>query len=325
MSSADATPTFSWSYSRDRTLEACDRRYFYQYYAAHGGWRTDAPADSRLAFELKQLVTLDMVLGTELHARAREMALAIRSHREPPSAAVLRERTRQALNHAYRDSRVATYHRTTVSPSRMLREIYYGGRIEPEKITRIQEKMERCLTTLSDSSVWADLRCCSPSEIRVVEALSTFRLAGVNVYAAPDLLYRFNCEWTLVEWKTGASDDVARQLALYAIFAQKILRLIEDPRELVAKVVLLSEGRDEIISLSTEDLERALEWVSVSVGRMRRLLVDSDSNVPMPRESFAMTTRWSLCQRCNFLRCCAAELGLGRDSSGPSDTQPEER
>jgi hypothetical protein len=308
---AKATPPFSWSYTRDRTLAECERRYFYQYYAAYGGWRPDAPVESRLAYELKQLMTLDMVLGREVHARAREIALAIQLHHEPPCLAIIRERTRRALNAVYRESCVSAADRAGARRRGVLREIYYGGGVEPEKIARIRTKMEQCLSALVGSSVWDEVRQCSPADIRLIDTPSTFRLAEVDAYAVPDLLYRCNCVWTIVDWKTGSTADVTRQLALYALFIRQMLRLPNDASQLVVKVVVLSEGRDEVVPITSEDLEAVASWAKESVGRMRHLLVDIDANVPAPRESFAMTSRWPLCQRCNYLRCCAAELGWG--------------
>ena len=170
----------------------------------------------------------------------------------------------------------------------------------------------------------AEARQCTPAEIRLIDTPSTFRLAGVDAYAAPDLLYRCNCVWTLVDWKTGSAADVTRQLALYALFTQQVLRLVEDPSQLVAKVVVLSEGRDEIVPITSNDPEAAASWAKESIDRMRTLLVDVDANIPAPRESFAMTSRWPRCQRCNYLQCCAAELGWAVDASDEPNIKPDE-
>ena len=78
-------PSFSWSHSRDRTLSECARRFYWQFYGSWLGWRHDAAADVRLAYRLKQLTSLSGALGQAVHARAGEIAVAIRDGEAPSS------------------------------------------------------------------------------------------------------------------------------------------------------------------------------------------------------------------------------------------------
>ena len=78
-------PEFSWSHSRDRSLAECARAYFWRYYGSHNGWLPDAPEEASVAYALKQLTTFPMILGTAIHACARDCALAVRQGAPRPS------------------------------------------------------------------------------------------------------------------------------------------------------------------------------------------------------------------------------------------------
>lgn len=49
MPRAWSTPRFSWSWSRDRVLRECARRYYWHYYGSFGGWRSGASEEARVA------------------------------------------------------------------------------------------------------------------------------------------------------------------------------------------------------------------------------------------------------------------------------------
>ena len=52
-------------------LVQCARRYYLRYYAGAGGWRENADADTRIAYCLRHLLTLELALGIELPGRLR--------------------------------------------------------------------------------------------------------------------------------------------------------------------------------------------------------------------------------------------------------------
>ena len=56
-------PELSWSISRQRKLDRCPRAFYCSYYLAWNGWLDDAPAESRMAYRLNKLTSLDALLG----------------------------------------------------------------------------------------------------------------------------------------------------------------------------------------------------------------------------------------------------------------------
>ena len=76
-------PGFSWSHSRGKMFRACQQRYYWHYYRSHRGWERSASEEARLTYQLKQLTTLPLALGSEIHQRASEIALAIREGTPP--------------------------------------------------------------------------------------------------------------------------------------------------------------------------------------------------------------------------------------------------
>ena len=307
-------PEFSWSHSRERTLAECARAYRHAYYTAHNGWAGDADPLARTAYRLKQLTTLDLALGTAIHTRAREMANAIRAGRAPPPLNVLRQRTRDALN-----SLVVTSRRRTAfvgDPKRvaMLLESYYERALPPNLIDRIAEKLERCLYFLHTSPIWGELRALAPSGVILLDALNGFDLDGVMVYAVPDLLYRCEDVWTIVDWKTGPAENAVAQLAVYALYVEHALHVRCGDGCVRGRVITLVDGHDETYPLGTDDLERALGRVRSSIGAMRALLDDEVQNVPKELSAFPLTTDPHLCWRCRFFELCRDELRSRRDN-----------
>ena len=59
-------PELSWSISRQRKLDRCPRAFYCSYYLAWNGWLDDAPAESRMAYRLNKLTSLDALLGQQI-------------------------------------------------------------------------------------------------------------------------------------------------------------------------------------------------------------------------------------------------------------------
>ena len=100
-------PEFSWSISRQRKLDQCPRGYFYTYYLGWNGWMDDAPTETRVAYRLGKLTSLDALLGQQIDVRARELEAAARAGAVLPEADELETRTREALRQLWTRPRPA--------------------------------------------------------------------------------------------------------------------------------------------------------------------------------------------------------------------------
>lgn len=305
-----AWPDFSWSHSRDRAFLECARAYYWRYYGSHNGWSAGADPETRLAYALKHLTTLPLVLGAMVHECARDGVLALRRGEARPTFEAMLTQVGTALNRAV----LGSHHRDAflADPRRipMLREAWIGGRQETGALPRALARARRCLRALVEAPVWSELEACAADEILVVDRPEAFVHEGWAVYAGPDLVYRRGGEVVILDWKTGAETDVELQLALYALYCRKVLGLPFREGHWWGRVVNLSTGGDTTRPITRADLLGAAERIRDSVHAMQALLADAEENAPLPRESFPLLPegRRQVCAGCSFFPLCRAEL-----------------
>jgi len=307
-------PDFSWSHSRDRALAECARAYYWRYYGSHNGWLQDAPETSRLAYALKQLTSFPMIVGTAVHACARDFALAVRHGSARPSFEAMLARVSDALNRAV----IGSHHRGAFlrDPKRvvMLQDAWYAGRGDASGLAPALTKARKCLRELENSALWEELEQCPPEWVLVPEGPEAFVHEGWAVYAGPDLVYRPDGQRVVIlDWKTGDASDAELQIPLYALYCRAVLGIPFREGEWFGRVINLSTGADTGQEIMRMDLMQAAERVRQSVGAMHALLDGIDSNVPRPMEEFpvAEPERRRMCQYCPFLALCESELGIG--------------
>ena len=304
-------PLFSWSHSRQRTLDACPRRYYWRYYAAHNGWERGAPAVARAAWTLKQLTTYPMALGTAIHEQARRVASAVRAGRPAPDYGALHDGARAALNGLYRRSRDRAAFLAAPSRHPITEDAYYGREPAPERFEQLRERLGRCLTNLLDQPLWDALAGLPPSAVRLIDTVATVTVDGVVVYVAPDLVFRTpHGGWVVLDWKTGApdADGAGAQLAQYALYVRDALGLAPWEGAYEGRVVDLGTGRTTVFRVQSDDLAAARARVAGGVARMRAYLRDAPRNVPLPADAFPLAADRRSCRTCPFRELCAPAL-----------------
>lgn len=312
-------PTFSWSHSRQRALNGCVRRYYWQYYAAHNGWERGAPPRSRAAWTLKQLTAYPLALGTAVHAQARRVAEAARDAGPVPDYDGLRAGARGALNRLYLRSRDRTAFLAAPSRHPITADAYYDRASAPDLFERLRVQLGRCLTNLLDQPVWDELTGQPRTAVRVVDALAAFAVDGVPVYVAPDLVFRTpRAGWVVLDWKSGAGEDgAADQLALYGLYLRDGLGLPARDGGYEGRVVHLETGRSTVVWLAADDLEAARARVGDGVRRMHAYLADVRRNVARPPAAFPLAADRRVCRFCAYRELCAPELA-GASGAAPS-------
>ena len=299
---------FAWSYSRQRVLDQCARRYYYTYYAARQGRRSGVGEESWLAAGLKRLTTYEMVLGTAVHDRATEILTAVRSRKARPDLELLVQRTRQTLNRAYTNSLDRIGFLYSSDRREMLLAYYYERGVSEEQIDALREKMYRCLTGLHRCSLWAELER-DPSGILVIDRICEFQVDETLVYVAPDVIYRTTQgDVVIIDWKTGRLDGARDQLALYCLYAQMRLGLTPPGGVYQGRVVGLLDGRVEEHTLSQVDLKAAADSVRRGIREMRSYMADPQQNQPRYKDAFGITAQRTRCSQCNYLELCSPEL-----------------
>jgi hypothetical protein len=305
-------PDFSWSISRQRLLDQCPRAYYYQYYLGHNGWLREAPALAKQAYHLKQLTSIDILLGQEMDRRAREIEAAVRAGDPMPTAGELEERTRQTLRDAYvssksrRDEFEARPNRTV-----MLRSFYIDGEGPPEReVQRVQERLPICIRHLLDSEEWQRVRTCGQDGCVQLDEFMTFSFAGVTVYAMADYAYVHEDRLRVVDWKTGDYDpghDVQPLLSAYCL-RQCRPKLRPYPVEPVLSYLTI--GKRRTVPLPTDLEQYVADTVTPGIASMRRYVLDPAENAPLDVSEFPRQES-GLCRSCNYTPLCGRTLEVG--------------
>lgn len=311
-------PSFSWSRSRHEALQVCARRYFWRYYGYWKGWEEDADAEARRAWVLKQLTGLRAELGRSLHRRAFEVGFRVAQGLDRPDAATLEERTREELNQVVLSSRDRDAFLGSPSRTPFLRSAWYGDGPRSEEIELVKERLEPAHRRLHGHPIWEGVRAGDLEVLHLddpdVHPEPEFELDGVPVYAEPDILLRRTVDDrpVVVDWKSGRErEDDLWQVALYGLYLRETRRIVGA----TGRVEYLAAGTSRELELDGEVLERAEEVARDSIGEMRELLADRETNRPRPKEAFPMVDRRPVCRWCDFYELCEPELTEGRAGS----------
>ena len=307
-------PDFSWSHSRDRQFRKCARSYYWQYYGSHNGWLDDerVPDDARQAYRLKNLTTLHLVLGDEVHQRCRDAVIAVKTGRPLPSVDELTRVISGKLRHVCACSKDVESFLRHPKRNPMLQSYFFSREWNSVEVQAVKFKMERLIANFAELAIWDELRRLRPEEIVLVDKMDTIVIGGVRVYAAPDLVLMPDDRCVLVDWKTGEDEQgVAEQLALYAMFVQQKLGMAFEEGKWSGRAISLLNGAEREYRLSSEDLRTATQRIEHSVDGMREFVMDADQNRPRSKLEFPLAQEKDRyrCPYCPYFPLCREELG----------------
>jgi hypothetical protein len=297
-------PEFAWSISRQRKLDQCPRAYFYTYYLGWNGWLDDAPTETRVAYRLGKLTSLDALLGQQIDVRARELEAAARAGAVLPEADELEARTREALRQLWTRSKTSRA-AFEARPNRvtMLRSLYMDQDTQPET-DRLNQKAGPSMHGLLATSHWERLRTCGDSGQVEVPDFASFLHDGVKVFAAPDLGYVAGDVLHVIDWKTGRADDTqSMQVLLQMWWALETYPELES-LEIRGYLEYVAAGTTQPVEARSDFRDRAAEAVLAGVAQMRALQADPEQNVPLEMAAFVRRES-GLCRSCNFFPVCA--------------------
>lgn len=289
-----------WSVSRHRTLESCDRRYYYQYYGSRGGGRVDAPAAVRELFVLKHLRSRFMWVGELVHEMI-ELMLASWRRGVHVSIDALIERGTRRMRAQYAES-VQRLYRERPGQAYGLIEHEYEEPIERDEWQLRRDAMQQCLRTFTELALVRAILDAPTWRWLAVETRGSFDLDGARIVVKPDLVWRAEGDGVeIVDWKTGSApvgpvDEL--QLAIYALYAARAWSV--DLAHTRAHLVYLARGEVATYEVGEPMLRDAQETATASISRMRALA----ATVPSGEEAFARTDEIVRCQHCPYRRPC---------------------
>lgn len=310
-SSTEVPPPYTWSYSRAKLLDHCERLYYEHYYGSKGGWRPDAPARARLAYRLRQLVTPGAELGRAVHRRAAEIARAVRDGAPLPSHAALLDRTRAELSPVFTRRESDSAWRLDPRRAPVLYEAYYGRLSAARREELLADTCARAsglLAALLNNAIW-DAARQPGAKILMIEDPILQSLDGVATAATPDLVLALpDGRVLVVDWKCGVTGDLG-QVVFYAGAVHDALGPLASAGRIEAWLVHLDRGSIEAVTVTAEDRARTLAAMRASVARMTALHRPSVwGGAPLP-EDFALASDPNrACRRCRHLEACLPEL-----------------
>lgn len=318
---------FSWSFSRERVLRECARKYYYAHYGLWGGWRADAPPRARELYVLKNLKTRGMWAGTVVHEAIGRSIAHLRNGRAvlPPDEVV--EITLARM----RADWVASKRRENrADPKRRvgLFEHEFGLPVSREEWRATAALVESCLRGFYASPLYRRLAAVAPAMWLDAGDARAFPLdlggETVRVWVQIDAAYRVGEGGiVLATWRTGRAGAEPKQAqlqasvrALYALAAWQVplekLRIVE---------LSLLDGAEHKASVSRADLEAARASILGSVRDMRALLADPAGNAAREAD-FPKTADLERCLACPYRRLCRGR-GIARSAApAPAEARP---
>jgi hypothetical protein len=306
---ADIKNEFAFSWSRHQAFYACPRRFYWQHYGSWQGWLDDAPREARLAYRLKHLQSVAMLIGDTFHAEVSEV---LRRRPDRPCGVPidqLRETMERRLLKHVRESRDRDWERFgSVKDYAILFEDYYGEGLGQHEERRALETLRECVEGFSRSGFGRRAFGVEKSRLRVIDPKGFDEkravLDGLMVYAPPDLIAADeNGDLHIIDWKTGSPHKTS--LAQLSIYGLVISEKHGAPLErMTAHLVYVRAGVHEPYNNLAAGVDEARRNISTFVSDVRERLTDVEANIAGDIDAFPMTTDLWKCRSCNFRELC---------------------
>ena len=295
-------PERSWSISNHNIFKQCKRKYYLNCYAHWNGWESSSSKFAKQAYRLKKLEDAYTASGTYIHDVIKSVILQKYSTPEKMYNEVI-AKLKVACMQSIRNKEDWIRRPKQYT---MLHEYYYNGIFPDSLANEIKERTIICCNNLFKSRSFQEIMedCIEIIESDEKGEFPNFMFQNMKIYSTLDVLYKFNDEIVIVDWKTGQPDDNQHRLqmltyVLYVIDKYNI-RDIEKIR-CVDEYLLTRERFTNIFE--EKDLSEIREYVQSSIGEMNTYLEDAVLNKPKEMNAFP-TNPSKLCSKCNFLELC---------------------
>lgn len=306
----------SWSMSRAGTLEACERRYFFEYVA--GARRNSRDRRLRMIAELKRLKTLAMWQGEVFHIVARQFVQALRAGRHLTHGQLVATAA-NALERGWRTSSLGT------PDGVVLLEHAYAMPLDPDALGRAVERVGAWLNRLTRWADEVDLATALRQANRVwIEPPAFgfgspgFLLDGVQVRTKVDLaLKQPDGAFAIYDWKTTQqppatsaefTDAAELQVTIYQLWPHRTFGV---PLAAIT-AHLIYVGVDPVLArtfaIDSDINERAVRRIAAGIRRARALHGLGD-HAPLAETDFDLASAPGMCRWCAYKRLCQEEFG----------------
>lgn len=301
-------PEKSWSISKMKTLENCERDYYYTYYGSHNGWIYTSTDEQKIAWRLKKLTNLWMCFGEVVHKEIRGIINICKKDKTKfMNSTRFNEITLNKLRNIIRESmhKYKTKEWDEYPKGIMLQEYYYGDKISKQIGNELKERLNQCVNSFYVSKTFEDI--LKPETVIIEndeDIFSSINYESLKVYSKIDLLYKdYDGYYVIVDWKTGkASDNDKEQLLVYAWYVME--RYSVHYSRIKGRIEYLLDGHAEEVIFKPDDLEFIKDKVSNDLKIINYYLDDVVINKPKKKEVFQKTLKNYRCSNCKFRVLC---------------------
>lgn len=297
---------FSWSVSRDGTLQECPRKYYFSYYGSWGGWESSAPERVREIYLLKKLKSRPLWIGEVVHeCISRSLINLSRGIPVLPLEEIL-SITRDRMRQDFRHSKSLRYRENPKAYTGLF-EHEYEVDVSDAEWKAAAEQVDRCLVNFYTSEHYRRLTHLEGRDFLEIEKFSSFALDGIKIHVRLDCAVAEDGRIVVWDWKTGKSSrsGFPLQLACYAWYSGEAFET--NPTQVRTRQFELYDGIVHEQSLTTRSFEELFSYIRGSIADMRGLLDDPAEN-RASEDSFAKVERANVCLRCNYLKVCRPDI-----------------
>lgn len=301
-------PEKSWSISKMKIIDECYREYYYTYYGSHNGWIWDSSDEQKIAWRLKKLTNIWLMFGDKLHIVIKKI---IESNQNSYDIVKIKNYMRNQLNIGvkesllkYRDGSWDEYPK-----GEMLQEYYYGDKLRDKDVQEIKDRIDLCVDNFFKSQSYGELKRNNTKILEVDEGKFDYiMIHGVKVFALIDALYiDEEGKFVIVDWKTGRFSDYDReQLLVYVLYVMEKYHVKLE--NIIGRVEYLLTGEHAEYSFKESDINEIKNRVNVDLNVIDAFLIDSDLNIPRPKEDFRKCDSINKCKKCKYRKLCMEDL-----------------
>ena len=311
----------TWSVARSEAYRACPRGFWFRYCA-------DGEPEERQILLLKRLTTPRMEAGAIVHDLILKAMRVYHDDGEilyglsDEGERLFRERAAGSPEICERMQETGRFPRGDVTKFVAFSSDYHGPDFGPVHDEAIVPRIRQCLDHFEQSELWTVLRGIGPERWEPLPEEGFGRTPtfisgkGVKIYAKWDFVGTDEQGVVhVVDWKTGAETEVARNKALFqlCVYVSWAVRTMGVPlRAVRVHPAFLAGSPPEWrpVEVLPEERQALAERVHTEVRRETELLKPQTNRCGqiyerwVDREDFPSTPRTRMCLECGWLTMC---------------------
>lgn len=294
---------FSWSFSRERMLKECERKYFYHYIVpSYTADQIDEDLLRNVLF-LRKLTNRHLLLGRVIHHMISESIDYFYKNRPVHLAEMINgcwEKYLRALQ--FSSQQQYLFVQVTHPDFTILFEDIYGVPLDEQGLTRQYQKMKTALRNFykwflnNHGEKWIDFKLVEK------EQLQSFFIHNVQAWTVIDLLLKNRQSiWYLIDWKLSAFDweKDCWQLAFYGLYVDQQYSNSQ-PLKLIN--FYLSTGYEQSYLWDEQLKFLSRSYFDKSIQHFQAFYRKVNDKYPF--RSLQTTAKRQTCWQCNFKSIC---------------------